>query len=81
MLQTYDRRRSKIQEERHAWRDLPRHYSSRLRDSWYPCTAFKSDRYMDTPLVFLAVIQQYKNLKIYWQNRLHSIHHIIVGKF
>ena len=33
--------------------------------------------------VFLAVIQQYENLKIYWQKRVHSIHHIIhvIGKF
>ena len=33
-----------------------------LCDSWYPCTAFKRDRYTDTDcscdLVFLAVIQQ-----------------------
>ena len=40
-----------------------------LSDSWYPCTAFKSDRYTDTHLVILAVIQQYENLKIYWENR------------
>ena len=44
-----------------------------LGDSWYPCTAFKSDRYTDTHcscnLFFLAEIQQYENLKIYWQNR------------
>ena len=81
ILQTYDIRRSKILEERHARRDLASHLSSRLRDPWYPCTAFQGDIYTDTPHVFLAVIQQYENLKIYWQNRVHSIHHIIVGKF
>ena len=77
ILQTCDRHLSIILEESYAWRDLPSHYSSRLRDSWYPCTAFKSDIYTGTPLVFLAVIQQCENLKIYWQNRVHSIHHII----
>ena len=70
MLQTCDKHRSKILEEGHAWRYLPSHNSSRLRrmtlgDSWYPCTAFKSDRYTDTHLVFLAVIQQYEKLKLY----------------
>ena len=50
-----------------------------LSDAWYACTAFKSDRYTDTD--FLAVIQQYEYLKMYWQNPDAFAHHIIIGKF
>ena len=41
-------------------------------DSWYLCTAFKRDRYTETDCScdfgFLVVIQQYENLKMYWQS-------------
>ena len=54
-----------------------------LSDPWYPCTAFKSDRYMVTDcscdLDFLAVIQQYENV-LANSSQMHSLHYIINGK-